>query len=393
MSREGLRLTTLNVWALPFGLSRHTAARMEAISRRLGQLEPDVAAFQEVWTEEARTALLAGGRRAGLSHAWHNPSARGGSGLLLLSRRPFLDVQFSAYLLRGLPQRLQHGDYWGGKGFVLARLQTAAGPLTVLDTHLHAQYTPDPVDEYRGIRTAQVVQLAAALLDRNDPVVALGDFNLRAGNPDHAVLMGLTRFTDVALALGNPQDTILADHPYRRRARGHGNDTGGDGGERIDYAFIRTGDRAEAVPKRIEREFDQALEIGGEPAAYSDHAGLLVEMEVVSVPPRVLPAADPAALTRARALLGQGRSEAVRRRGIERSFALGSSAVALAALPAAAQQRVSRRRFLAGLLAGLGVAAVPAAGGTALLAEVAVPRELAAYAQVELLLDRFIPAA
>jgi len=390
VSRETLRLTTLNVWALPFGLSRHSAARMEAISRRLGELEPDIAAFQEVWTEDARAALLAGGRRAGLPHAWHNPSARGGSGLLLLSRRPLLEVEFSAYLLRGLPQRLQHGDYWGGKGFVLARVQTTAGSLTVLDTHLHAQYTADPIDEYRGIRTGQTIQLAAALLDRRDPIVALGDFNLRTGNPDHAVLMGLTRFTDVALALGNPQDTILVPHPYRKLARGHGH---GDGhGERIDYAFVRTGDRADAIPKRIEREFDEALEIDGERAAYSDHAGLLVELEVVSVPPRVLPAADPAALTRARALLGQGRSEAFRRRGIERSLALGSGALALAAFPAAAQLRSSRRRFLAGLLTGIGAAAVPGACGTALLSEVAVPRELDAYRQVEALLQRFVPA-
>jgi len=159
---ERLRFATLNVWALPAGIARHVAPRMEAIARRLGELELDVAALQEVWTPSARSALVAGGRRAGLAHAWHRREAFGGSGLLLLSRRPLGDPLFSPYTLRGLPQRIHHGDYWSGKGFVIATLETAAGPLALLDTHLHARYTR-PVDEYRGIRTGQVIELAAGL--------------------------------------------------------------------------------------------------------------------------------------------------------------------------------------------------------------------------------------
>ncbi|HKJ24105.1 MAG TPA: endonuclease/exonuclease/phosphatase family protein, partial [Myxococcota bacterium] len=124
MSGETLRLATLNVWALPAGIARDVAPRMDAISARLAELELDAAALQEVWTEEARAALVEGGRRAGLLHAWHRPEAFGGSGLLLLSRRPLGDPTFQAYTLRGLPQRIQHGDYWGGKGFVVATLDT-----------------------------------------------------------------------------------------------------------------------------------------------------------------------------------------------------------------------------------------------------------------------------
>jgi endonuclease/exonuclease/phosphatase family metal-dependent hydrolase len=385
VTAETLRLASLNVWALPFGLARHAAARMEAIGERLPALALDVAAFQEVWTDEARAALVAAGARAGLDHVWHRPEAFGGSGLLLLARRPLGDVAFHRYALAGLPQRIHHGDYWSGKGFVVARLETEAGPLALAATHLHAQYTPDPEDEYRGIRTAQVIELAAALRERPEPVVALGDFNLRTGNPDHAVLIGLTGLTDVALALDHPQDTVMSPHPYR--GGGH------RGGERIDYAFVRTGRSADAVPRRIERIFDAPLEIDGEAARYSDHAGLLVEVEVRPVAPRVLPAADPRALARARALLGQGRAEASRRRGIERSLALGTAAVAAAALPAASQLRASRRRFLAGLVAGLGVTCVPGALAVGALAEVAVPRELSAYDRVEALLDGFVPAS
>ncbi|MBW2315534.1 MAG: endonuclease/exonuclease/phosphatase family protein [Deltaproteobacteria bacterium] len=384
MSRETLRLASLNVWALPLGIARHVAPRMKAIGERIGELDVDVVALQEVWTEEARAALVAGGRDVGLEHIWHNPAARGGSGLLFLSRRPFVDVEFHAYTLRGLPQRVHHGDYWGGKGFALARLETEGGPVTLLDTHLHAQYTDDPIDEYRGMRTGQAIQLAATVRGRPDPIVALGDFNLRTGNPDHAVLMGLSGFTDVALALDNPQDTILADHPYR--GGGHSE------GERIDYAFVRTGQHADAIPTSIEREFDARFEVEGEAATYSDHAGLLVEVDIASGAERALPGADPVALRRARSLLAQGRSEAQRRRGVERSLAVGAGALAVAALPVASQLRASRRGFLAGVAAGLGVACLPSAGLVATLSEVAVPAELAAYDEVEALLDGFEPA-
>jgi len=381
---ERLRFATLNVWALPAGIARHVAPRMEAIARRLGELELDVAALQEVWTPSARSALVAGGRRAGLAHAWHRREAFGGSGLLLLSRRPLGDPLFSPYTLRGLPQRIHHGDYWSGKGFVIATLETAAGPLALLDTHLHARYTR-PVDEYRGIRTGQVIELAAGLLDRPEPLLALGDFNLRTGHPDHAVLMGLTGFRDVALTLGNPQDTVLSRNPYR--GAGHRGD------ERIDYAFVRTGRRAELIPVSITRDFASVFEIDGVPASYSDHAGLVVELEITPTPPRVLPTAAPEALARARALLDEGRAEAKRRRGVERSFALGTGALAVAALPTASHLRATRRRFLAGLAAGFGVACVPAAGLLATLSEIAIPREFSAYDRVEALLDRFIPAS
>ena len=196
--------------------------------------------------------------------------------------------------------------------------------------------------------------------------------------------MGLTGFSDVALALDRPQNTILGDHPYR--GGGHRE------GERIDYAFTRTGTHGDAVPHAIERAFDARFEIAGEPATYSDHAGLRVEIEVQPTAPRRLPTADPDALLRARTLLRQGRAEAERRRGIERSFALGAGATAVAAVPASLQLRASRRRFLASLLLGVGGASIPSAGLALLLSEGAVGNELEAYDAIEALLDDFVPA-
>jgi len=383
-ARETLRVGSLNCWTVPW-VARDVERRMAAVGARLPELDVDVMAFQEVWTAESREILVAAGRAAGLDHVWHNPGTVGGSGLLVLSRRPLLGARFERYLLRGLPQRLQHADYWGGKGFARVRLSTSAGPVTLLNTHLHAQYGPDHADAYRGIRTGQVVQLAAALLETDEPVVAVGDFNVREGSPEYRVLMGLAAWTDVARDLDRRFDTVLAPHPYRGAGR--------IGNERIDYAFCRHGRHADARPRAVRRILDAPLGIDGREAAYSDHAGLRAEVEIARTAEQPLPAPDPDMVERARHLFDAGRAGARLRRGIERSLGLGAAATAVAALPGASQLRAARRRVLAGLVASLGVAAVPSAALAAWLSEVTVPRELAAYGRLELALHRLEEAA
>ena len=81
-----MRVATLNVWALPDPLAPDVGARMRAIGERLASLELDVAAFQEVWTVDARHRLVAAGEQAGLVHAWHAKPSFGGGLLVLLER-------------------------------------------------------------------------------------------------------------------------------------------------------------------------------------------------------------------------------------------------------------------------------------------------------------------
>ncbi|HIF96592.1 MAG TPA: hypothetical protein EYQ54_06130, partial [Myxococcales bacterium] len=75
-----LRVLTLNVWGLPFGLTRHHDARMRAIGEAFAGSGAHVIALQEVWTQGARTLLGAAGRRAGYTAIWHREAAFGGSG-------------------------------------------------------------------------------------------------------------------------------------------------------------------------------------------------------------------------------------------------------------------------------------------------------------------------
>ena len=160
-----IRVATLNVWGLP-PLSPRVPERMAAIGDRLASLDLDVAAFQEVWTADARRILRTAGHRAGLVHAWHKHASLGGSGLVVLSRVPIDSVRFEGFELGGVPERLDHGDFYAGKGFVSIRLNTEVGPVTFIDTHLHAVYSGPIARQYQAHRIGQIVQSVGRVRSR-----------------------------------------------------------------------------------------------------------------------------------------------------------------------------------------------------------------------------------
>jgi len=369
-----MRLATLNVWGLPWPFSRENAARMDAIGARLPALEVDWAVFQEVWTEALRQRLLDAGRRAGLVHAWHTGAVLGGSGLLVLAREPYEAPHFEAYTVRGFPQRVWHADYHGGKGFCALRFATPGGAVALVDTHLHAQYGEHPYDDEYPHRLAQAVQISAAIAEMRVPVLAAGDFNMSEGGREYEVFRGLTGMRDAAAAVNHRQATTMGANPYRHERPPHDD-------ERIDYVFTRDGEGARLFVRSIERIFNEPPPEG--PAAYSDHAGLLAEIERIpdatSLPPE--PDAESAAL--AARDLAAGREAAETRRGNRRLAAAGALGGAALAVAGRRQPRLSRRRLLrAGLGAGV-MAALPFGLSNAALAEFAIPDEVSCFEKVE----------
>jgi endonuclease/exonuclease/phosphatase family metal-dependent hydrolase len=355
-------------------VSRERSERIEAIGSQLPALGLDVAAFQEVWTADARRSLVEAGRRAGLVHAWHRRASLGGSGLVVLSRAAIAESRFEAFALRGFPHRVWHGDYHGGKGFCVLRFASAQGAFTLIDTHLHAQYTDDAHDDVHAHRVGQVVQLAAAIAALPGPVIATGDFNMREGRPEYAVFTGLTGMRDAAVELSRREFTTLASNPYRiaRDATLE---------ERIDYVFTRDGDGERVRARSLERIFDRPPGVG--PAAYSDHAGLLAELAFESDPASRTPVPAAAAAALAAQVLDAGRAAARARRVERRLVAAGALTGAGLAVAGRRRRPLSRRSVLrAGLGAGA-LLALPFGITNAMLSELAVPDEVNAYALVE----------
>lgn len=377
-----LRVLTLNVWGLPPPVGRVVSQRLDRILGELPALGCDVALFQEVWTEEAREQLRAGGAAVGLPHCWWPPGpAHASGGLLALSRPPIREPSFRRYTLCGLPQRITQMDYYAGKGLGRFEIELDAGPVSLFDTHLHARYAPQDVeDDYIGHRAAEVIELAAELRATRTPVVLAGDLNMRDVAPEYELLLGMTGLVDAAAALDHRQLTSTLQNAFRL-ARGAVSES------RIDYLMSRSGLDRGVRPLSVRRVFDRNFELDGSPATFSDHAGVLADFEVGG-PGAPVPPIAPGSFALARELLANGRRRARRRRLEERVGAGAGLAAAVTGAAALRRPALSRRRFLR---LGVGSAAglmTPSAGGLLFLSENVVPEELRDYDEVETLLDR-----
>ncbi len=363
-----VRVATLNAWALPPPIGHQVARRIEAIGAGLADLPLDVIGFQEIWTRDARRALIRAGRRAGLVHAWHREAILAGSGLLVLSRFPIRAAHFERYLLGGLPQHLSQLDYYAGKGFAHLELETPVGAIALIDTHLQARYGSQMPHEYRGHRTGQLVQLARALQRISQPAIVLGDFNFREQHQEYDIWLGLGGVRDAAGVLDRREPTVFPGNPYRHSNRSR----------RIDYVFLRDGRTGGWEAREVKRIFDAIFELGGEPATFSDHAGVWAELKVVAGSGRP-PPVRAGAVAQAASALSAGRGRALARRDQGR---LGSGVSLVAAGLTAASLRcpsLSRRALLRrAMRVATAGALVPSLGYSA-FSELWVPGEVNAF--------------
>ena len=374
-----LRVLTLNVWGLPFPVGYHVEERLALVVRDLPPLACDVALFQEVWTEEGRRQLIEGGLHEGYPHAWTPGASRSGGGLVVLSRLPIRAASFRRYTLCGLPQRLTQMDYYAGKGLGRFDVDVGGIPVVLFSTHLHARYAPaEETDDYVGHRTGEVLELAQEVRAVTGPVVAVGDFNMRDTAPEYRVLRGLTGLVDVAAARGARQATSTLQNAYRL-AHGALSES------RIDYVFCRNGERHGATPAAARRVFDEPVTVAGATGAYSDHAGVLAEIEIGG-PGSPLPAIAPGTLEQAAGLLAEGRREAIVRRRDERIGTGVAACATLGAVRLARRDGLSRRRFLrASAWGGAGLLGLSGLGLLS-LSESFVPEELDGFDAMDRLL-------
>lgn len=363
-----IRCATLNVWALPSPFGHAVAARLRAIANEIERLDADVVAFQEVWTGTARRELERAGAACGLVHAWAGGGTLGGAGLLVLSRWPLSRGHLARFSLPQLPPRPDHPDYYVSKGYIEVEVETPDGPLHLVTTHLQARYGRHVRHEYRPERVGQVVELAMGIDRVRAPVVVLGDFNFREHDDEYRVLEGLTHLRDAAAEVDMRRPTVEAANPFRKR---------GQTAKRIDYAFVRDGDDLGLRVLRAERAFDSTFPMNGRAGTFSDHAGLIVELDMHASPrPRQAP--QPGAARLATAILAQGRERAEHAR--RELLAGGSGLLAAGALALGSRNAVlSRRRLLrAGLYSAAAAVFAPSIAFT-VRSQVFAPDAIAAY--------------
>ncbi|MER7004194.1 endonuclease/exonuclease/phosphatase family protein [Dactylosporangium sp. NPDC000555] len=177
MTDDGvLRLLTLN--ALFKGDVR---PRLRAIGEMLERCAYDVVCLQEVMARGH--ARLLGRLAAAYPHRLHSGAVLLKGGLVLLSRWPVVRQRFVRYPFT----RPVRPEFLMRKGAQVALLDTPAGRLAVVNTHLSANRDDDWSDgnRYSGVARAELGRLGAELagLDPVLPLVVTGDLNLPRESP------------------------------------------------------------------------------------------------------------------------------------------------------------------------------------------------------------------
>ena len=339
-----LRVLSLNIWDLPL-VSKHVTTRMNAIGKQLARMNLDVVALQEAWMGAHRRRVVEHAASGGLAYSHYFASGLRGSGLMLLSRFPIVDADFRRFRLGGRPERVWEADFYGGKGVGFARVLTPGGPLDVYDLHAVASFTAANDDENRYYRAADLYECARfTWQSREHPALCCGDFNTSPAQREYAFVPVLARMRDA----------------YREVHGGAVGVTFPGGSRCLDYVMVRDGQTQRLRPASAEIAMTSFEPGPGEaPIGYSDHYGVLVELNMAE---RQAPAAE--ALEDGQAVkqvlanlledLRRGMHSARRR---ERRWAL-SGAAGLGALVLLKRVRVPAALW-ASLAAGLALYAVP----------------------------------
>ncbi|XP_055682928.1 putative neutral sphingomyelinase [Lutzomyia longipalpis] len=233
-----LSVLTINIWGIPF-VSKDREVRVQRIAAELSTGKYDVVSLQEVWSEadyqyiKSQTELV-------LPYSHYFYSGVVGSGLCVLSAYPITAAFFHAWSVNGYVHRIQHGDWFGGKGVGLCRIAIQGHTINFYTAHLHAEYNRQS-DEYMAHRVIQAFDTAQFIQQtRSDSVVQIlaGDLNTEPGDLAYRVLLSTSQLRD-AYQKGAPHGTNECPRNPYTSLESH--QTIPDG-KRIDYILYRVGD-------------------------------------------------------------------------------------------------------------------------------------------------------
>ncbi|MBL9077851.1 MAG: endonuclease/exonuclease/phosphatase family protein [Planctomycetes bacterium] len=214
---DGLRLRTLNVFALPWPLAPAAESRCARIADSLRDGGVDVLALQEVWTEAAAAAFA----RIGYHRAC--PAGEtglvGGTGLLTLSLHPVRSAELRHFSAAAGVERVV------AKGALRTVIALPDRDLDVWNLHLQSGVADGPV------RGRQIDELLGWLAEHATvPFAAVvGDFNCAPGDPEFVCLRdglaalgfrhapcGLPTYDHVSNPLAEVQPPAEIDHVFVR---------------------------------------------------------------------------------------------------------------------------------------------------------------------------------
>jgi endonuclease/exonuclease/phosphatase family metal-dependent hydrolase len=276
-----LSVMSFNIWGLQFGglsLAENLDARLRAMVPPIRGLDPDIIAFQEVWSDAHWGYLV---EQLDYPFVAYRPSrghlrGRLGNGLLVLSRYPLARERvrrFSAFT------HVQ--EFFASKGALFVDVLTAQGPVTFINTHLGSGFSPR-VTQRRVVQLRELCRWIRTVPGEH-PVIMAGDLNL---SPDSELYRALLDWVQAHYD-GASGDTFLQANPgepgytyYRSRSRPRRPADPWPPAHRIDYIFVLSSPES-TVQLRILAS-DVVLDVPDAPL--SDHCGVLTRIEITPAP-------------------------------------------------------------------------------------------------------------
>lgn len=213
-----LKVLTLNCWGIPL-ISADRRERFAAIANEIVTGEYDIVVLQEVWknsdyyfiTEKASEVLP-------YSHYFHSGVI--GAGICLFSKAPIVDAFFQCWMLNGYAHKIQHGDWFGGKGVGLCKIICHGLKINIYTAHLHAEYNPKN-DEYLPHRICQAFEFSQFVKctgETSDINIVAGDFNCEPEDIIYRILRYNANLLDSFLECEMPADEFGGTNEHPRNS-------------------------------------------------------------------------------------------------------------------------------------------------------------------------------
>ena len=257
MSGQSIKILTFNTLFRPAA-----RARLRAIAPHIADRDADFVCLQEV-VYRANASLLARSL-----NGYGTPAARRFGiwcvgGLVTISRKPALGWRYDVFDRRGLWMTISAADRLLRKGFLTTYHKIGDVDVTVVNTHLLANYDQDwsAGNRFLAHQIDELAQLSRALqkVDRRSLLIVAGDFNVPAASE---ALDGFVAASELTSVFGDaPRGSTLRSSPRIKPVA-------------IDHIFYRPpADRS--VEVTAETAFEDAIEITpGVMGFASDHVAV-----------------------------------------------------------------------------------------------------------------------
>lgn len=267
-----LSLLTLNVWGLrlgPWSIARDIDDRIRLISRHLSDCLPDVVVMQEVWCERIARHFVTTLRYPYYSYHPCRRAIKGhlGNGLLMMSRKPILEEGVQSFSAFTRPD-----EYFANKGFQWIQVESGAGQVLIVHTHLGAGRKP--IHLLR--RLHQMEEMLSWIRTTPLPLVLAGDFNMGENSPEYMFMRNW-----LSQQYDESEDTYRRHNPGKAGHtffvdRSYANPSAHCRNDRIDYIFAAGSKRHRSNL----RSLDSRIVLDFPEEHLSDHVGVLTTVAV-----------------------------------------------------------------------------------------------------------------